>query len=102
MDAETKPIEEEGTELEAAGSTTSRGRFLKRLGLTLAAAVGVAGALASSAFATTGQCCKDCGRCNSCGSGKCYCFCDCSGIGSSYCWTASQGCLSSGCVSCPC
>lgn len=102
MENEIKPTEEEAVATKELEKTTSRGRFLKRLGLTLAAAVGVAGALASSALATPGQCCKDCGQCGSCGSGKCYCFCDCSGIGQSYCWTASQGCLSSGCVSCPC
>jgi hypothetical protein len=102
MDDQIEHIGRDDGLTEAVTPTTSRGKFLKRLGVTLAAAIGVAGALASSALATPGQCCKDCGQCGSCGSGKCYCFCDCSGISQSYCWTASQGCLSSGCVSCPC
>ncbi len=86
---------------------SSRGKFLKRLGLTLAAGIGVAGVLASSAFATPGRCCVVSGDtnctqtgCGSC-SGGCICKCDCTGIGESYCWTGH--CLSPGqCVNCPC
>lgn len=86
-------------------STSTRGSFLKRLGVTMAAAVGVAGVFASRAFADPNRCCKDCAQCGSnCDpndSNKCYCHCDCSGIGASYCWTQPQGCTS-GCVNCPC
>lgn len=89
---------------EAAESRTSRPVFLKRLGATLAAAVGVAAVLASSARAAPGQCCYDC-SCGNCTFGSppqngCRCFCDCSGIGKSYCWDAQ--CSTGGCVSCPC
>jgi len=79
----------------------SRRRFLRQLGVTLAAAIGV-GALASSASALLSQCCKDCNQCGQCDTGKCFCFCDCTGVSDSYCWTAAQGCLSGGCVQCPC
>jgi hypothetical protein len=83
---------------------TSRGRFLKRLGATLAAAVGM-GVFASTARATAGQCCKDCNRCgqdSNCNGSRCYCFCDCDSIGPSYCLTSSAGCLSGGCIACGC
>jgi len=94
-DIDDKPV---GT---SEGRST-RGRFLKRVGMTLAAAVGVAAAYAAPAYAA-GNCCKDCGRCGTCASGKCFCWCDCSAVGGqSYCWTAQSGCLSSGCVPCPC
>jgi hypothetical protein len=78
---------------------TSRSRFLRQLGVTLAAAVG-AGALAARANAFPGDCCINCG-CGSC-DGGCYCFCDCSGIGQSYCLQHSSGCVSQGCTICPC
>jgi peroxiredoxin len=102
MTDEIQPIDQPNDDERAAEPHSSRGQFLKRLGITLAAGVGVAAALASSARAGSGQCCIDCGTCGSCGGTNCFCFCDCSGIGKSYCWTASQGCLSSGCVGCPC
>lgn len=92
----------------ADGPRTNRGTFLKRLGLTLAAGIGVAGVLATSAFADPGQCCarlndpncEDCGS-SGCGSGQCICRCDCTGIGDSYCFTGH--CQQPGyCESCPC
>lgn len=87
---------------ESSEKRSNRGRFLRQAGLTLAAAIGI-GALAGPAFAATGQCCENCSRCGGCGTETCYCYCDCSGTGgTSYCWTASSGCLKSGCVSCPC
>lgn len=88
--------------MEESEDRIGRARFLKRVGATLAAAVG-AGALASRARATAGQCCRNC-NCPSCGPTRCYCFCDCSGIGESYCWTAGQACLDAaqGCITCPC
>lgn len=97
----------QSTGVVADASPTDRRGFLKRLGLTLAAGIGVAGVLASSAFADPGQCCvvandEDCSEtgCGSC-SGGCICHCDCSGIGESYCW--ANHCRSPGtCESCPC
>lgn len=84
---------------------TSRKRFLRQVGMTLLAAIG-AGALAEAAFANPGQCCYDCGGCGGCSTpdapNGCYCRCDCTGISQSYCWNYYTGCLSGGCVSCPC
>lgn len=82
--------------------TTTRTRFLKQLGATLAAAVG-AGIFVSAASAVVGQCCKDCAHCGGCGGNNCYCQCDCTGIPpGSYCMTNPTGCLASGCIRCPC
>lgn len=85
---------------------TSRGRFLRQVGVTLAAAVG-AGKLASAAFALGGNCCSSSGdphNCGSCGTGRQYCFCDCTAAGTpSYCYQAASGCLAVGhCTPCPC
>jgi hypothetical protein len=82
---------------------SSRSRFLRQLGVTLAAAVG-AGALAARANAYPGECCRDCNQCNTCGDGGCYCWCDCTGISQSYCMTFSDGCRGShqACTICPC
>jgi hypothetical protein len=86
------------SELEEIAPKSSRKRFLRQLGMTLAAAIG-AGTFAKSAFAFN-NCCKNCASCGTC-SGGCWCFCDCSGAGTqSYCSTVS--CLSAGCVTCPC
>jgi hypothetical protein len=82
---------------------TSRGRFLKRMGVFVAAAVG-AGTLAKSAFAN-GVCCwnSSCPTCGVDGSPGHQCLCPCGG-GNDYCWSLScfkdstGGCLSS----CPC
>jgi hypothetical protein len=89
--------------MEQIEKRTGRMRFLKQLGVTLAAAVG-AGAFASAARATAGLCCRDCSRCPSCGTGQCYCYCDCTGIGESYCLTTPSGCFALGhsCVTCGC
>lgn len=85
---------------------TTRGRFLKRLGVTLAAGIGVAGILASTASASAGHCCRNCSQCGSCGDkmNGCYCLCDCTGIGSSYCIQTSSWCQAPGdpCPMCPC
>jgi hypothetical protein len=83
--------------------TTSRVRFLRQVGVTLAAAVG-AGALASAAKAS-GNCCATSGDphgCGSCGTGKQFCWCNCSAAGTnSYCWPG--GCVTIGnCIACPC
>jgi hypothetical protein len=80
----------------------SRTRFLRRLGVTLAVAVG-AGVLAKPAFAV-GNCCRDCNRCVSCGESACYCWCNCSGTGTGdYCWEVPAGCLvAQHCIQCPC
>lgn len=103
MDEEIKTTETMSL-MEGAKSRTSRTRFLKHLGLTLAAGIGFAGALARPAYAA-GNCCKDCG-CGSagCGSGECFCFCDCSQVQEqSYCYTVvPAGCISTGCEQCPC
>jgi hypothetical protein len=93
------------TQLESTESSTTRPGFLKRLGVTLAAGVGVAGVLASRAFATPGQCCFDttCGNCDGGEGQKYYCMCDCSGIGSNYCYVTPSACLyQHQCISCPC
>lgn len=88
--------------MEDIESRTSRGRFLRQVAATVAAAVG-AGALASSAYAV-GQCCPSCTQCNSCGFQKCYCHCSCGGIGESYCLSTDAGCLDEGgsCIPCGC
>lgn len=92
---------EEANVTEAGEPKTSRIRFLKQLGMTLAVGVGAAAAFARPAFAA-GNCCRDC-SCGSCGGGNCYCFCDCSAVQTqSYCYTQPAGCLSTGCVQCPC
>jgi hypothetical protein len=75
---------------------TSRRRFLRSVGVTLLAAVG-AGALAKSAFAIEGQCCRDC-SCGTCMDG-CYCTCDCGSAGT-YCYTGSGGCILSSSTPC--
>lgn len=94
----TEPDDHEHTH-----DTSSRRSFLRRLGVTFAAAVG-AGTLAKAAFATLNQCCYNCSSCGQCDTfhpEKCYCLCDCGSSGS-YCWTVSTGCLTGGCVGCPC
>jgi len=90
--------------MEAEERRTTRPRFLRQVAVTLAAAVG-AGALASRAWATPGQCCfnQDCSHCG--GTGTRWCYCDCTGISGSYCWTnGTNACLAStdSCVPCPC
>ena len=103
MDEETRTTENISVR-EGAESGTSRTRFLKQLGLTLVAGLGLAAAFARPAYAA-GNCCKDCG-CGSagCGSGECFCFCDCSQVQTqSYCYTVvPAGCISTGCKQCPC
>jgi hypothetical protein len=86
--------------MEENENRTSRGRFLKQLGLTLGAAVGV-GALAAPAFANPGTCCYDT-TCGSCGSeGWFWCRCQC--FDYNYCWTSEHACRGSfQCFSCPC
>lgn len=85
--------------MEGTENRRSRKRFLKQLGVALAAAIGF-GALASSAYAA-GNCCYD-PSCGDCTGGK-YCFCDCSAAGEpSYCFTQPPGCVTTGCVQCPC
>lgn len=81
---------------------SSRSRFFKQVGITLAAATGF-GALAGKASAAPFRCCPD-SSCGSCGSGGTYCFCDCSGTGTpSYCWRINEACITgTGCIGCPC
>jgi hypothetical protein len=78
---------------------SSRSRFLRQLGVTMAAAVG-AGALAARASAFPGDCCYDCscGTCN----GGCWCRCDCGTF--TYCMTHSDGCRTTqhACTICAC
>lgn len=87
------------------GNRINRGRFLRQVGVTLAAAMG-AGALASHAFAAPGQCCEEpgCGECDRCGGTEtnpaCICYCDCTGISESYCWP--DHCVDNTCIPCPC
>jgi len=70
---------------------TSRRRFIKQLGMTVAAVVG-AGALAKNAFASP-LCCYDT-SCPSCPGGH-YCRCSCPGC--------VAACLAPGnCIPCPC
>jgi hypothetical protein len=96
MEEEVEHVDRETDPQEAAESRSSRVKFLRRLGVTLAAGVGAA-TFASVAHAA-GRCCHDC-SCGTC-QGGCRCFCNCGGIGDSYCWTSV--CLASGCVGCPC
>lgn len=95
MDEIEKPIDR-------PENTSTRGSFLKRLGITLAAGVGVAAAFASGALADPNRCCTDCAQCGNqgCAGTACHCHCDCSGIGESYCWFA--GPCTTSCINCPC
>jgi hypothetical protein len=77
---------------------STRRRFMKQMGVTLAAAAGF-GAFASRAFATFGQCCENCLQCAGCSSSHCFCLCDC-GADGSYCATALA--CQAGCQMCPC
>lgn len=78
----------------------TRPRFLKQLGVTLAAAVGLA-SFASRAFGGTGNCCENCFQCSACSVSTCVCYCDCSQVGGkNYCFTGSP--CQSGCQPCPC
>jgi hypothetical protein len=92
-------------EVDNTDTRTTRTSFLKRVGATLAVAVGVAGAMASRAFAVPGQCCYDC-SCGDCDDqspeNKCWCRCDC--FGDNYCWyDPRNACIEPAhCVSCPC
>lgn len=72
------------------------GRFIRQIGLTIAAAVG-AGALAPNAYATLNCCRQDCGA--NCSGGQVQYFCVCTGISQDYC-----GCFNPGqnCISGPC
>lgn len=74
-----------------------RGRFIRQIGLTLAAAVG-AGALAPNAYAVLNCCRQNCMTCTDPNFPNSY-FCTCTGIGSDYC-TCSH--LSANCYSGPC
>jgi hypothetical protein len=90
------------THEDTAEVRSTRSRFIRQVGMTLAAAVGF-GALAARASASPFRCCPD-SSCGSC-SGGTYCLCDCSGTGTqSYCWQIQQGCIPSGggCIACPC
>ncbi|MGE5105758.1 MAG: hypothetical protein ACM3NZ_13490 [Betaproteobacteria bacterium] len=81
---------------------TTRPRFLRQLGVTLATAVG-AGILARTAFAAEGQCCRDCDNCGHCGGDSCWCTCQCSS--GNYCFTGvGAACIApnGGCITCPC
>jgi hypothetical protein len=77
----------------------SRRRFVRRLGLTLGAGIGLM-AIPARALAIPFRCCYSgcaCGHDN-CATGKCRCLCDCGG--SSYC---AINCVSPGqCINCPC
>lgn len=91
---------------ELAEKTTTRARFLKQLGVTLAVGVG-AGALASGARAdhTAGHCCPNCDKCpgGNCPAGTCPMRCNCDGIGESYClFNECKEPVSSNCRSGPC
>jgi hypothetical protein len=86
------------------GPPTSRRRFLKQLGVTVAAAFGAVSAMAATARAASGNCCRNCDECGNifCAQNECHCLCDCGG--SSYCWTGPGSCRAEGAggVSCPC
>jgi hypothetical protein len=71
--------------------------------VTRTMSVGLGIAPSSAEQPTAGQCCKSCTQCGRCGGvNHCFCFCNCSGIGTSYCWTSGTGCIQSGCISCVC
>lgn len=73
-----------------------RGRFIRQVGLTLAAAVG-AGALASNAYATLNCCQQNCR--SDCPGGTAAHWCVCTGISQDYCgcFVPSQNCISGPC-----
>lgn len=83
--------------MEENESRYGRGRFLRQIGLTLAAAVG-AGALASNAYATL-NCCpaRPENNCPTCPQGNKF-YCVCTGISENYCICASG----TDCYSGPC
>jgi hypothetical protein len=84
-----------------AESSTSRRRFLRRLGVTLGVAVGAA-AFAQPAFAL-GNCCRDCADCGECqGPNGVGCWCACMCPTNSYCWVSGQCLQTQTCVQCPC
>lgn len=94
--------------MEESEGRISRTRFLRQLGITLAAAVGAV-TFARSAYAVDGNCCRNCSQCGTCLKNNqpgCYCYCDCSGSGTgteNYCYQTEAGCrLSQDCIPCPC
>lgn len=76
---------------------TSRTGFLKQLGATLAAGIGVL-AFASSSRADVLNCCPD-SNCGPCSGNLQPKRCDCSGIGQSYCacMNCGQNCCNGPC-----
>jgi hypothetical protein len=91
-----------GTALAEKGAVpTSRKHFLRRLGITLAVAVG-AGTFVQSAFAVS-NCCTACADCTACWNGYwgCLCSCQCPD-GNSYCWVSGPCLDTQTCVQCPC
>jgi hypothetical protein len=71
--------------VDKSNEPTSRGIFLRRVGMTLAAAVGVL-AVPARARAVLGKCCLDNTRCSgTCPTGQYLHYCDCGDPASSYC-----------------
>ncbi len=90
------------TVTEESLKTSTRPRFRKQLGVTLAAGIGAL-TFAAKAFATSGNCCASdtCGGCGDPRDGNKWCYCDCPG-GTDYCWFNPATACIHGCVSCPC
>lgn len=90
--------------MEELERSTSRGRFLRQLGITVAAGTGAL-AFTQRSRAVVNNCCPDVnGRCNNsnCPSGQVHFFCDCSPGGlQSYC-TSDCVLPGSGCHNGPC
>lgn len=84
---------DQSAEEPVTAAKSSRGRFIKQLGRTLAIGLGTAALVASTARA-------DHQAGHACPSSQCppdsQCWCNCTGIGESYCFPCS------GCRSCPC
>jgi hypothetical protein len=76
----------------------NRRRFVRRIGVTLAAAAGVSALLPGKALAFN-NCCPNNTQCSgTCGTGFILFYCDCGGGGQSYCTChANTGCYMGGC-----
>jgi len=86
--------------MEAQAKHTSRPRFLKQLGLSLAAGLGIAALTPEVAFASNNCCPRSSSPCIDCEDPLTDYFCDCPDPGGDYCLNQ---CLSNtGCYSGPC
>lgn len=95
---EDRPAPSREKALLRAERPLSRRRFVRRLGLTLAAAAGVSALLPGKALAFN-NCCPNSTQCSgTCDPGYILFYCDCGGGGQSYCTChQNNGCYMGGC-----